>query len=228
MQILGHRGAAGYEPENTLRSFRRALALNVDGIELDVHCCRSGELVVIHDRTVDRTTNGTGEVAAQSYDQLRSLDAGQGEVIPTLNDVCQLVNKKVLIQIELKGGGTAIPTAQLIKTYVAEHHWPLDTFFISSFDHQQLMDIRTQLPTIGIGLLFHGKLPSDFLAYVKPYAAQSIHISRTVVSQPLVKKIHEAGYRVLVYTVNSHDEGVRLRTWGVEGVTADYPDLLMQ
>ena len=81
---VGHRGAAGHEPENTLRSFRRAMELGADMVELDVHICGSGELVVIHDETVDRTTDGTGEVAKLTLDELKTLDAGRGERIPTL------------------------------------------------------------------------------------------------------------------------------------------------
>src|SRR5690242_11883524 len=95
MQIIGHRGASGYEPENTLASFKEALALGVDMIELDVYVIKTGELVVMHDSTVNRTTNGTGRVEALSLKELRQLDAGAGEKVPLLSEVLDLVNKAV-------------------------------------------------------------------------------------------------------------------------------------
>ena len=94
MIIIGHRGAMGYEPENTLRSFQKALDLGVDMIEFDVHLCKSGELVVFHDEKVNRTTNGQGYIAQKSLEKLKELDAGQGEKIPTLEEVLDLVKGK--------------------------------------------------------------------------------------------------------------------------------------
>ena len=94
---IGHRGAMGYAPENTLKSFKKALELNVDAIELDVYICKSGELVVIHDDKVNRTTNGKGYVAEKTFKELRALDAGEKEKIPELKEVFDLVNKKVNI-----------------------------------------------------------------------------------------------------------------------------------
>src|SRR6056297_2287931 len=102
---IGHRGAMGYEPENTLRSFKKAIELNVDMVELDVYVCSSGELVVIHDDKVDKTTNGKGYVSEKSFDELRKLDAGMGEKIPTLQEVLDLIDKRAKVNIELKGKG---------------------------------------------------------------------------------------------------------------------------
>ncbi len=133
MLRIGHRGACGYEPENTLRSFNRALQLRVDMVELDVHVCRSGEIVVIHDSKVDRTTGGTGYVADKTLDELRTLDAGKGEKIPTLQEVLTLVNRKVKVNIELKGTGTAKPVFQLLEKHVRELGWSYGDFLISSF-----------------------------------------------------------------------------------------------
>jgi len=100
---IGHRGAMGYEPENTLRSFKKALDLKVDMIELDVYVCKSDELIVIHDDKVDRTTNGQGYVVNKTFEELRTLDAGKNEKIPTLSEVLNLVNRKAKLNIELKG-----------------------------------------------------------------------------------------------------------------------------
>lgn len=129
---VGHRGAAGHEPENTLRSFRRAMELGADMVELDVHLCGSGELVVIHDETVDRTTDGTGEVAKMTLDEMRALDAGKGERIPTLQEVIDLATGRMDINIELKGLGTAGPALEHIEDAV-DNGWEISGFHASSF-----------------------------------------------------------------------------------------------
>ena len=114
---IGHRGAKGLEPENTLRSVRKALDLGVDGVEIDVYLA-GGQLVVIHDETLERTTNGRGLVEEQSFDYLRSLDAGMGEKIPTLREVFDTVNRRAFINVELKGSGTAEPVFALVGEYL--------------------------------------------------------------------------------------------------------------
>lgn len=116
--IVGHRGASGYEPENTLLSFERAIAMGVDMIELDVYVCKTGQLVVMHDDTINRTTNGKGKVMELTWDTLKKYDAGKGEHIPLLSQVFDLVNKRIIINIELKGPHTAKPVAELINYYV--------------------------------------------------------------------------------------------------------------
>ena len=104
---ISHRGACGYEPENTLASFKKAIEINADMIELDVHVCKTGEVVVIHDEKVNRTTNGKGYVSQKNLESLKKLDAGKGKKIPTLIEVLDLVNKRVKVNIELKGKKTA-------------------------------------------------------------------------------------------------------------------------
>ena len=119
---IGHRGAGGLEPENTLRSIRKALALGVDGVEIDVYAVE-GQLVVIHDETLERTTNGAGHVEAQSFEYLRSLDAGMGEKVPTLREVLDIVDRRAFVNIELKGRETAALTSGLIREYMDKHAW---------------------------------------------------------------------------------------------------------
>lgn len=116
--ISGHRGACGYKPENTLSSFKTALDMNVDMIELDVYVCKTGELVVIHDDQVDRTTNGHGNVLDMTFDQLRNLVVEGIEQIPTLQEVIELLNGKVILNIELKGPDTAQSIAKLLQQYL--------------------------------------------------------------------------------------------------------------
>jgi glycerophosphoryl diester phosphodiesterase len=115
MKIIGHRGAFGYEPENTLRSIRRALELGVDMVEIDVFVLPSGEIILMHDDRVDRTTNGHGITLDLSFAILRQLDAGKGETIPTLQEVIELVDSRVPINIEIKNPGSAKPVAAVLK-----------------------------------------------------------------------------------------------------------------
>ena len=120
---IGHRGAKGYKPENTLPSFKHAMDLGCDWLELDVYFV-SGELLVIHDKSVDRTTNGKGNVEDLPLDYLRSLDAGDGAPIPTLNEVLCLVNNQCGVNVELKGKNTAQPVSEVLANY----DWPLENF----------------------------------------------------------------------------------------------------
>src|SRR3990167_11327492 len=130
MLKIGHRGACGYAPENTLKSFQRAIDLGVDMIELDVQLCKSGELVVIHDDTVNRTTDGSGFVKKIKLKNLKKLDAGEEERIPTLEEILNLVDRRVKVNIELKGPKTAKPVLKLIDEYIKTKGWNIDDFII--------------------------------------------------------------------------------------------------
>src|SRR5262249_34681489 len=146
--IIGHRGAAGLEPENTLRSFARAIEIGVDAIELDVYYV-DGHLVVIHDDTLERTTNGRGDVMAQSFDGLRRLDAGGGERIPTLDEVFATVPSGFTVNVELKGPGTAEPVARCIADNA-----DVDAL-VSSFDHPELTRFHAAASAVRVAPLFH-------------------------------------------------------------------------
>ena len=136
MRCIGHRGAKGYLPENTLGSIRKALDLGARYIEIDIYNIE-GNLAVFHDFRLERTSNGEGYLQDQKFDYLRTLDAGNGERIPTLLEVCQEIKGKACLNIELKGPNTAEPVAALIKQLVTEG-WSKNTFLVSSFDHRQL------------------------------------------------------------------------------------------
>ena len=150
---FGHRGARGHEPENTVRSVRCAIELGADGVEVDVYFV-DGELVVIHDDTLKRTTNGHGRVMKKSFTYLRSLDAGLGEKIPTLAEIFNAVNCRAVINVELKGPHTAAPVAALITEYVKQRGWNFDDFLVSSFDHAQIQKVKQSGPKILVVALF--------------------------------------------------------------------------
>lgn len=222
---IGHRGAKGYEPENTLRSFERAATLEVDAIELDVHRCKSGEIVVMHDATIERTTNGTGPIAAKTFQELRQLDAGGGEKIPTFEEVLELINRRVHVHIELKGSGTALPVSKTIERYVEAHGWQYGDFLVSSFNHRQLQLFHRLCPAVRIGALYRHR-PYRLKKIAKTLGAYSVNLPYGVVNQKLVEEIHAAGLRVMVYTVNEPRDIARMKSYGVDGLHSDYPDRL--
>lgn len=223
MKIIAHRGASGYEPENTLRSFKKALTMGVDMIELDVYVLTTGELVVIHDDTVDRTTDGTGHVVEFSFEQLRELDAGKGERIPLLSEVLNLVNQKVPVNIELKGKGTAGPVATMIKAYVDNKGWDEDLFMVSSFDLDELDTFIKLMPHIRTGALYEGE-PIQFLAFAKRNATFSANLEAVFITNKDVYRAHRKGLMVYAFTVNDEDQAERMEHMHVDGIFSDYPD----
>lgn len=223
--VIGHRGACGYEPENTLRSFSKAIALGVHAIELDVYVCKTGELVVIHDGKVDRTTNGTGYVQEKTLTELKQLDAGKGEQIPTLEEVFQLVNQQVIINIELKGQGTAQAVADLINMYVTQQSWAWSNFFVSSFDHYELQAFSQACPEVSIGALIDS-IPLGYAEFGSKLNADAVVVSADFINQAFVDDAHARGMRIYVYTLNDFDQIARIKQLGVDGIFSNYPDRL--
>lgn len=222
---IGHRGASGYEPENTLRSFKRAIELGADMIELDVHVCKSGELVVIHNEKADKTTDGVGYIANKTFKELRKLDAGKGEKIPTLSEVLNLVNKKVKVNIELKGKNTARPVFELIENYIKEKDWSYEDFLVSSFNQHELLEFNKLNSKIKIGVLNIGIL-IDFAKFAEKVNAYSINPSMDFIDQDLVDDAHKRNMKVFVWTVNDQDDIQKIKALGVDGIFSDYPDRL--
>ena len=216
---IGHRGASGHAPENTLKAFERAIDMGCPWIELDVYVV-DGELLVIHDEKLNRTTNGSGFVEAQTVEYLRSLDAGDGEKIPLLAEVIERVAHRCKINIELKGPNTAEPVNALLDDFIAKG-WREDEFMISSFDHELL---AAASPRIKRGALFHKQVDSMFERADK-LNAYAINLSQKMTDTEIVAQAHEKGYLVFVYTVNTHDEMLVLKNMGVDGLFTNFPDL---
>jgi glycerophosphoryl diester phosphodiesterase len=219
---FGHRGARGHEPENTVRSVRRALELGAEGIEVDVHFA-DGQLVVIHDNTLERTTNGRGRVAEKSFAYLRSLDAGSGERIPTLAEIFTAVNRRAIINVELKGPHTAAPVAALITEYVNRRGWRFSDFLVSSFDHARLREARQLCPDIRLGALIM-KAPRGLAKFAETLGAWSLNIDKRRVTPKLVADAQGRGLKVFVFTVNRPGEIARMKKLGVDGVFSDFPE----
>ncbi|MDA0978265.1 MAG: glycerophosphodiester phosphodiesterase family protein [Proteobacteria bacterium] len=189
---IGHRGARGYKPENTLPAFDFAIELGCDWLELDVHLVE-GELVVIHDRELDRTTNGRGQVNEQSLDYLRSLDAGDGAGIPLLSEVLDLVDQRCGVNVELKGPGTAAPACALLDRY-CQKGWSTEQFLVSAFNHRELAQCE---PRYRRGALFAKRLEDEW-ERAASLGAWSVNYDLNDVTETLVDEAHRRGYKILV------------------------------
>ena len=215
--IIGHRGAAGLEPENTLRSFSRAVELGVDAIEMDVHWVHD-ELLVIHDDTLERTTNGSGLLDSISLQALRELDAGAGERIPTLAEALDLLSVHCAVNIELKGPDTAAPVARLLAERFSHAE-----LLVSSFMLSELRAFHERSPEVPVGPLFGRRAP-DLAKLEASLSPWSVNLSRRNANEALIRSIRDAGYRCLIYTVNDPDEATALFECGASGVFTDFPD----
>ena len=217
--VIGHRGAAGLAPENTLASFSHAVRLGVEAVELDVHLTADERVVVIHDARVDRTTNGTGKVAAATLAALRRLDAGDGERVPTLAEVLEAVPARVAVNIELKGRGTAHPVARA----VAGGKRPL---LVSAFDHGELARFRSLCPDIPCAPLL-AEWRRGVLDTARALDAWSVNLADGIADTSTVNAVRESGRLCLVYTVNDAERAAALRAMGVAGIFSDFPDRLL-
>lgn len=219
---IGHRGAKGYEPENTFSSFKRAIECGVPWIEFDVWNVENTP-IVIHDHRLERLTDGVGYVPELTLKYLRSLNAGNGQQVPLLSEVLELLIGKVGINIELKGVGTAKTVVPMVSEYLRAGKLSHDKLLVSSFNHKELAQAKMLLPELRIGALTVGisvelaKLATDLRAY-------SINQSVEFVTQEFVDDAHSRGLKVLVFTVNHEDDVKRMIDLGVDGIFSDYPD----
>jgi glycerophosphoryl diester phosphodiesterase len=221
---FGHRGAAGHAPENTLPSVKKALELGADWIEIDAYLVE-GELIVFHDDRLERTTNGAGYLTEKSLEYLRSLDAGNGEKIPLLREVFDLVNRRAGINIELKGPETAGPVAKLIENYVKNLGWRYEEILVSSFNHHELRKIKELQPSIRTGALIVA-LPLDYAAFAEELGAYSVHPGMEFINREFVNDAHRRNLKVFVFTVNHPDDLRKMKALGVDGVFTDYPEIV--
>lgn len=225
MYRIGHRGAAGYEPENTLRSFRKAIDMGVDMIELDIHRCASGEIVVHHDDRLERTTDGSGYVAERDYAYLRSLDAGKGERIPLLEEVIELADRRVQINIEIKGRGLPGELADLLRRSIGRGGWSPEHFIVSGFNHRDVKSFGELLPAVRRVALVEGVL-LDSAGYFRSLGVYGAGNGYAWVDSGYVEELHQSGLRVLAYTVDHPDDIERMIACGIDGIFSNYPDRL--
>ena len=237
MLIVAHRGASGTAPENTLASFRQALDIGVDALEMDVHLSRDGEVVVIHDDTVDRTTDGAGNVGDLTLSQLKELDAGSkfgpafaGERIPTLQEVMDLAQGKIMMEIELK---TTSPWPTQLERKVAEmvaRNGLTDKVIIQSFNPLALFYLKRINSAISRALLYHDGLPLPLRQrWLAPLARpQVMHPSASMATPEHVRKMQQRGHPVIVWTVDDPAEMALMIDRKVDGIMTNRPDVLKE
>ncbi len=221
---IGHRGAKGHLAENTLESIKKALSLGVDGIEIDVHRCASGQLVVFHDFTLDRMTNTSGEVSKYTLNQLKRVEVKGHCQIPTLSEVLTFVNNKCLLNIELKGHDTAEEASRLITFFVEKKGWEYKNIIVSSFQTNLLETVHKTNPNIPLGVITDTNL-DEAVNFAKTINAVSIHPDYTMLTQEIVEKLKE-DFKVFTFTVNNLKPIKRIKSYGVDGIISDFPERL--
>jgi glycerophosphoryl diester phosphodiesterase len=221
MLKVGHRGARAYEPENTLRSFNKAIDLGVDAIELDVRKTKDNEIIVIHDADVKRTTNGEGLVRDLTLKEIKNLTSEKNEKIPTLEEALDSLNRKVKVFIELKETGIEEQVVSLIKKKAMKK-----SAVIVSFLEDALKKVKEIDPEIETGLIYaKHKNPLKAALELK---AQWLLAFYKFTHSANVQKAHENGLKIIVWTVNTPEEVAQMIKKGVDGVASDKPDILQQ
>jgi glycerophosphoryl diester phosphodiesterase len=217
MLIIGHRGAKGYVAENTVASFAKAIELKVDAIELDVHLSKDGEVIVIHDETVDRTTNQTGLVSDYTTAELIKLG------IPTLREVIQLVDKKCVVNIEIKDLLATQKVVEIIEEFVTHFNWKYHQFQVSSFIWETLEAISKLNSAILLGVLTEDSI-ENALAFAKKIKVHSINPYFKLLNQENCNAMQNSGYKIYTWTVNSAEDLIFVKTLPIDGIISDFPD----
>jgi len=220
---IGHRGAKGYEPENTVASFLKALELRVDMIELDVRLTRDKKLVVIHDSFLRRLAKTNKRVKNLTEKEIKKLRVFGKEKIPSLDEILDLAKGKTKINVELKGWGTAAVAAEMLKRRLDGGRLMSKDLLVSSFNWIELAIFHKLLPKIRIGLLFAGP-PFGYAGIAKRIDAYSVHFHLRFTPHHSVSAAHRRKLKVFVWTVNKPQDIARMKDWGVDGIISDYPD----
>ena len=211
MQVIAHRGASFFEPENTLRSFKRAIEMGADFVEIDVRMSKDGELVIMHDADVNRTTNGNGLVKDQTLEELKKLDAGRGETIPTLDEVMKTVKNKVGLVIEIKEPGTEDKILQKIMEN------GLENVILASFYHESIKNAKELNPSINAGIIFVCQ-PVDVSQMAFNAGANIIFPSHRYMNEDLVKEAKKKGIFVYPWAIDDPSVFEKFAEMGVDGI----------
>ncbi len=221
MLRIGHRGAKAYEPENTLRSFKKAIEIGVNAVELDVRKTKDSQLVVIHDADIKRTTNGNGLVSELTLKEIKEFSTERGEKIPTLKETLDFLDKKVKIIIELKEAGVENQLLSLVHENGLQKN-----VVIVSFIEEALRKVRELDKEVETGLIYvkHKNPIKAALDLNATYLLPLYRFTHTA----NIQKAHENGLKVIVWTVNKPEEVAEYTKKGVDGIASDKPDILTQ
>ncbi|MEO0292645.1 MAG: glycerophosphodiester phosphodiesterase family protein [candidate division WOR-3 bacterium] len=221
MMIIGHKGAAGYAPENTILSFQKAIEIGCKVVELDVRLSKDGEVVVFHDEEVSRVTDGEGFVREMSLIELKKLNCGEGQKIPTLQDVIDFCKGRMDLLIELKAPGTPKKVNQIIVKNNFEKN-----VTIISFYPELLMEIKELNPSLKLGLLLEEYLEKLWIL-TEEIPVDFILPEERIVTKEIVEKAHILKKKVFAFTVNREDLANKLFSLGVDGIITDFPGLFL-
>lgn len=247
-KIIGHKGAAGYAPENTLASLQVAMDMGVDMIEIDVHMTKDGEVVVFHDEDISRTTNGTGMIHELTLAEVKELDAGSwfspkfaGEKVPTLREAIDLVhgNADILIDIKSKGHEFYDNFAEVIVDIIDEKEDNKEWCIVQSYEQEYLEHAYARDSTIKMKKIMMGEDESMLFSFYlnsksfmtnrnKHHFFETINPHYSTLSQRRIFRLHAKGYKVHTYVVNEREEMIKMLNMAVDGIITDFPDRLMK
>lgn len=245
--IIGHKGASGYAPENTLASFQRAMDQGAEMIEVDVHLSKDGEIIVFHDEDVSRTTNGAGKIHEMTLAEIKELDAGSwfsdefvGEQIPTLGETIDLIHGKMGLIIDIKSRGHEFYDgfAEKVVDIIVEKgakEWCI----VQSYDQEYLEHAYAEDSTIQMKKLMMGEDESLLLSFYlnsksfmtnrhKHEFYQTINPHYKTVSNRRIFRLHARGYQIYTYVVNEREDMIKMLNMAVDGIITDFPDKLVK
>lgn len=232
--VFGHRGARAYAPMNTIPAFELAVKQGAHGVELDVHRSADGYPVIVHDFTVDSTTDGKGRVDSMTLAQLKALDAGSyfdarfaGVQIPTLDEVFEAVGKKLFVNVEIKSVTTETDgVEQVVADCIARHNMG-ERVIVSSFNPLALLRFRAVAPDVPIGFLYAKESPDEVHDALAGKAYEAYHPHDPLITADHIAPHLAAGRVINAWTVNDPARAVELRDLGVGGIITDKPDLIL-
>lgn len=220
--VIAHRGASGYAPENTLASFAKAIEMGAPMIELDVHRLKSGQVIVFHDAFL--SNDQSKKIKDLTLDQIQKIKV-KGQKIPLLSEVFDLVDKRSVINIELKSDDSVEPVAELIKEYIQEKQWPANRFIVASFDHYRIKKFKQLVPAVKTGVIFEGN-PIGLAQIATNASAEYAIMYYEWITKEFVQDAHKRGVTVYTYTINDKALAKEVTALGVDGIISNYPDIL--
>lgn len=217
MLKIGHRGAKGHVAENTIASFQKAIDLGCDGVELDVHICQSGEVVVIHDDSIDRTTTAKGSVKDLNFSELHQHQ------IPSLLSVLDLINNRICVNIEIKSADCAQKILDITDYYIRKKNWNTNNFIISSFNWTILSAIYQGNPKLKIAVLTADSIEKA-VNFAKKINAFAINPYYELLNQDNVTLMHQNGFKIFAWTVNELSAIEKMKCLLIDAIISDYPE----
>lgn len=218
---IGHRGAGGHAPENTLAAIERGIALQTHLVEFDVRATNDGQLVLLHDATLDRTTNGHGPIADQFWNDVKQITDHNGQALPLLADALRMASGRCGVMIEIKVEGIAKQVCRTVRDLQFR-----EPVIYASFFHNELLAVRHEDPQSQTMALIEA-VPVNRTAFATDAQATHVGVAFETLTSSFLKSLHDHSFQVLVYTVNDPADIQTAKAMGVDGIISDYPDQLL-